>query len=745
MVTTESFTIGAPLPESELDRELKREKLKQQVVEQQKQDKIVKVSPTDLFFQEEPDQRSIFNDDMPIADSEWVNTSFMTSGENLDEIFRYSRFASIVDEKFTDTSLGGNIALNPSPQFTRYADPRAGGILNGRSKTSVMNMDGNQGMGRYYGKAIDDNSTNVYFEFGVPKFNNTLFYLFSSVDYKTAIIANSGRSTFFYNAGKGIGLGAIVLAFGLVGIAAIVAKEVFSTAMNLTAGPGRFEHYYLKPTMFLYWSTVNSLVTMMATELGILSNMFLPDGMDKSKLGVPLKVQSSELKYIQKLMPGILTTGNALNVQAMVTRSQKLYNKYRISRMKAMEKLGSLNLTDEEAKLYRLNQDYVLDKESVGNLPESDDMWHKLKDPLGNDINYSMENLPTDLSSLNNDIMATKKSFDNKKNIKSDMNVNRKGRDEDDEGNLKRAYDTAKAVFNEGARYAVFRVDHVGSSTTSFSNSTTSVGLDDKINGLAKGWRGIKFDIGGGHIPGLDTIVNAVSDIVVGVTDGLTLGLSSVVASFIAGANINSDKRWDASTSNLPSSNFKMQLRSSSAHPIDQLQNLYIPLAAIMAGTLPLSTGHSSYTSPFICSMFVRGHNRIERGMITQLSITKGVSNLPYNRQRRTLALDVTFTVTDFSEVISVPVSNDLLSSASVMFDDSSGISRYIQSLCSRDLYSTVHTWNKFKIKASRYFQNHSLLMSPEYIGAGIGDMFTNGTIFGILGNKKVVNYSELY
>lgn len=696
-------------------------------------------SPASLFFSENKDNQTLVYDDVPVLDSDWVNSSFMTSGENLDKEYKYDRFASITDEKFTDTSLGGNIALNPSPQFTRYADPRSGGLLKGRTATGVMNMDGNQGMGRYYGKAIDDNSTNVYFEFGVPKFNNTLFYLFSSVDYKTAVIANSGRSTLFYNIGKGIGLGAIVLAFGFVGIAVILAKQAFSTLSNLTAGPGRFEHYYLKPTMFLYWGTVNSLVTMMATELGILSDLFMPSSKDKKKLGVPLKIQSKELDYIRKMMPGIITTGNALNVQAMVTRAQKLYNIDRVNRLKAIDKLGSLNLTNEEAKLYRLNDGYTLDN------PGTDDMWKKLENPVGNDANYSMDDLPLDLSALAEKAKTDKENFDKKEDTTTTGNIDRTGRSEDKEGFVSNAIDTAKAVFDEGARYAVFRVEHIGSSTATFSNSTTSVGLDDKINSAAKGWRDIKFNFGGGKIPGLDTVVNAITNIVVGATDGVTLGLSNVIAGYLAGANINTDKRWDGSTANLPSSSFKMTLRSSSAHPIDQLQNLYIPLASIMAGTLPLSTGHSSSTSPYLCNMFVRGHNRIERGMITQLSITKGVSNLPYNRQRRALAIDVTFTVTDFSDVISVPVPNDLLSSGSVMFDDSSGISRYIQSLCARDLYSTIHIYDKFKIKASRYFQNHGLMMSPEYIGAFAGDKVSGGLIQSVFGSNKVVNYSELY
>jgi len=116
------------------------------------------------------------SDDIDFIDSDWVSDSFMVSGDDMEEDYNFLRFTSTADIKFVDTSMGGNISINSYPQFTRYADIRSRGLYNGRDEVRVGKLAKNIGMGSYYSEAIDDNSTNVYFEFGVPGFNNILYY-----------------------------------------------------------------------------------------------------------------------------------------------------------------------------------------------------------------------------------------------------------------------------------------------------------------------------------------------------------------------------------------------------------------------------------------------------------------------------------------------------------------------------------------------------------------------------------------
>jgi len=711
------------------------------------------ISEGDLEIDPSKDMLSIYKvprdsdlkheDTVPVLDSDWVSNSFMVKTMDIEEKYQMDRFRSPVDEKFTDTTLGGNFSINVSPQFTRYADVRSGGILSGRKEVSVASIEtspGKLGMGRFYGEVHDDNSTNAYLEFGIFKFNNTLFYLLSSVDFQQAVIANSGRSSYAFTAGKAFGTLALFLAFPIITVSVLLVKTALNFATNMLASPGRFDHFYLKPVMFRYWATVNTLVSMMSTELGILSPLWDNDKKKADKIGAPLKLEQEDLDSIREMMPGLITTHNAINVHAMVARGQIMYNKNRENRLKALDKMSKLNLSKpEEYELYRTGVEKI--QPVVPN-----DLWETLKEPINADKMFKDDGFIKDLQKIKDDLVGkTKDTLENALAQNKEGQVPKDVRPEDSESWLTNSMTTAKSVYNEGARYAVFRVEHFGSISETFSNSTTTVGLDDKINSMGKTYRDLKFNIGGGEVPGVSTLVKGIFEFGMGAVDGLTMGVSNVVAGFLAGATIETDKRWDGSTASLPNTTYKIPLRSPSAHPIAQLQNLYIPLASILAGVLPLSTGHKSYTSPFGCSMFIRGKQTINRGMITNVTVTRGVSSLPYNKQRRPLAIDVTFTVTDFSEIVSAPTASDLLDSGSTMFDDESGINRYIQSLCGRDLFSTTHIFDKGKIKFARWAQAHELVWTSEYWGSKIGDTAVSTGIVNWFSDSNKVNYSELY
>lgn len=690
------------------------------------------------------------DDEITKNDIDWLSKSFMVKTEDLSVENKVNRFKTDVSSKFVDTSLGGNVSLNVSPQFTRWCDVRNEGLLDSNKRARVNSLDHNIGMGEYYGKAIDDNSTNIYFEFGFPKFNNVLYYLFSSVDYKASVIANSGRSPLAYEFGKFTGTLALMMAFPVITLSALALKAIVGFAADMLGNTGRFDQYYLNPEMFLYWSTVNTIATLMFTELGIISPTFKDTGKDEERIGVPVKVSQEDLDNIKKLMPGLITKKNGINIQAMVTRGQRRYNQFRANRLKSLANIENVTMDKDKAYLYRIKDLKIHDDNESS---ETEDLWSKLDETLHKDKTFDKDKKPKGLKETIENLMSN----DNKETISNVNKIygtndkktyNRATREEDDKSWLTNYTETLTTVLNEGARYAVFRVEHIGSCTESFSNSTTEVGIGEKINSIGSTVRDMKFNLGGGEIPVVTDIVKNVIDLGVGLSDGLTLGFTNVLAGFIQGANLETNKRWDGSTASLPAHTFKMKLVSPSAHPVAQLQNLYIPTGSLLAGTLPLSTGPKSYTSPFLCNTFIRGIQRIDRGMITSLSITRGTSNLAYNKQRRSLAFDITFTVTDFSSVISAPTPTDLLSSGSVLYNDEAGLNRYIQTLCARDLFSTTHILDKAKIKFSRFQQSHNLIFTSEYLAAKTGDMVASSGLFSVISaftDHKSVNYSELY
>jgi hypothetical protein len=84
--------------------------------------------------------------------------------------------------------------------------------------------------------------------------------------------------------------------------------------------------------------------------------------------------------------------------------------------------------------------------------------------------------------------------------------------------------------------------------------------------------------------------------------------------------------------------------------------NIYIPLAMIMAGALPLATGKQSYTSPFLCEVHDRGRLLTRLGIIDSLSITRGTSNLGFNNVGKAMSMEISFSVLDLSSIMSMPI-----------------------------------------------------------------------------------------
>jgi len=700
-----------------------------------------------LDFQQTMNVKLDANADIPVNDNipddnDWLEDSFMVKSKDIDFKKVYDNIYDIDTYKFTDTSMGGSVSINVYPQFTRYADIRFPSKLMDRNEVTVTSTSGNYGMGHYYSEAIDDNSTDVYFEFGVPNFNNILFYFLSATDYKTAVIANEGRSPLFYELGKITGSVALIMAFPYITIPLLLAKGVISFLGNMGVFPGRFDYYSVKPTMYNYWATVNSITTMMATELGLLSPMF-KNSTDTTKVGIPLGLDQDDLDAMQKLLPGIVTTGNVINVHAMIGGAQKKLMLYRSRQLDQMQKLGNGSPdpkggTDSDVlnalkfKAADLKPKDIFDQSSsVVSAIKADKTYQDA-------FTKKDKSLLDELKGLN--VNNTKNFFN-----KSDTKYIRKLRNQDKDSYISSALNTFKAIANEGARYAIFRVEDLGSVTDSVSSSTTSVDAVDAINNMGKAWRSIKFNLDGGNVPILGSLIKGMTDFAAGNLDGITAGLSNVVGSFLSGMELDVPMRWDNTNFNLPSLNFKMKLISPSAHPIAQLRGIYIPLAALLAAALPRSTGPRSYTSPFVCSMFVRGYQRVTLGMITSLTITRGTSNLPFNKLKRPLAVDVSFTVTDFSQVLMSPTPSSLLSPGDIAFDDESGIARYISSLCGRDLFSSTHVSSKFKIKASTFLKSYVLALQPETLGALAGDFVSSNWFFeSFTDNINVGNVNDI-
>lgn len=689
------------------------------------------------------DPEAIKKDDIQIIDKDWISSRFMVPDKDLEEVDRNNRFWSSANNKFTDTTMGGNIGINSRPQFTRYADIRIPGRRMSRRPVSVNHRTGDIGMGRYYSEAIDDNAQTIFLEFGIPRFNSLFDFFSKSVDYVDSVVANTGRSPVGYKLGQLAGGIGMLVAFPLITLSIWFAK----TAIGLMTGHGAFNYYYLEPTMHNYWGTVNTIVTQMATEMGILIPQLMGDGTAADKIGTPASFDNDDMKMLKELLPGVIGDNNYIDVFAIATRAQTLanrqmlidrelfeagaskaddYNGYVKTRYSLEEKNSAGSSTMDSINSAISFRKY-LDKVVTGDGPYAEKVPEGGVNTGSSDTNTTTAAAPTDPKAARFHKDEAGQYPNTKDNTK-----------------LKQFAAALDSGVREGGAHAIFKVDYVGSVTESFSNSTGEISTKGALKSLSQKSRDVKFSMSGGNVLG-DTVTDAMGymkDFVMGGLDSVTFGASNVLQTLLGGGYIDIPKKWEDSTASFPEISYSMQLTSPYGNTISQLQNIYIPLAMLLAGTLPLATGRASYTSPYICSIFNKGIQNVKLGMITSLSITRGTSNLAFSNRWKALAVDVSFTVTDFSSVLAAPVNSSVFSIFSAALEDDTGLANYIATLGSRDLLTSKYAVPKAKLRASRQIMGIEQALSPNSWGLRTGESLRG--ILGSVGAYQGLNATQL-
>lgn len=813
--------------------------------------------------------------DVPVLDTDWACSKFMTGSKNLHPLDAANRFFSWADIKSADASLGNHSVINPLPQFTRYADIR-------RTTSAEINKDQMHGtkyfatglgMGRYYSEAIDDNTQDIFLQFGVPEFNSMLRFLMNASSYEDTYVAMHGR----YPIELGIARAASTYIAARIYPWKAMIIWAGKTIWKFITGFNQVEYYYLNPTMHNYWGTVNSIVTSMAVELGI----FVPSPeftdskteYDGKEMGLKIGWDEEDMDALKAVLPGIWGPKTKyIDVYAIAARHQILANRQK-KKMSDMyetvsdEAIASLigavlsnndNLDPEKLKTIQDRQsdgyienptswlDHVANYKNslaqgdgtllnpfaqLAKIPDgmvsfanflkvvcgvSDKSGVRSKDgnntvqvftekgQTGNAftdkkystytstggsytdvINHAMnEGVPPGSEQR---ITATGRraysGFDsNLDKAAADIDVAEKltsgsseGASEDEkalekkalqiidklekwangDGSLKKVFggfDNAMdqaaqvmtAVQMDGGLFLGLRVNPTRGVSDSFSNSYSPIQTGEFIKSGTGAVRDMRFNLSGGNLlPGMDDVLSVVKNIAIGTLDGMTFGLTSVIASVLQGAYIDMPDKWDDSSCNLGSVSYSIRLTAPYGNAISQLQNIYIPLACLLAGVLPMQTGKSSHTSPFLCSLFSKGIQDVELGMITELSIERATSNLPYNRWRQPLAIDVSFTVTDFSKVVSAPINRSIWQA--ILQDGISGmmgqlttetkLDDYIGILCGRDLSSSRFEMPKISRRLRKaLLRSTQTFTNMNAVAFGMGE-WTN-LLFAILGGK---------
>ncbi len=685
-----------------------------------------------------------------ILDKDWAKNAFLISDLNFVENSAdvKNRYWSSANAKFTDGRLGCNIGINAKPQFTRYSDTRVKGRDRQRNDVTLSHTSGNIGMGRYYSEAIDDPSQTIYMRFGVPQFSGLMSFLSRAYDADLVTLARTGRSTsLLYTAAKGLGTITTIIAFPQLAAMVLLGKAIGFIFSRPTS-----KFYTMKPTMALYWATVENLVNHIAILRGLLPKVMDNEGGDKGdRLGQPYRIDSKQLEYLNDLMPEVfggndtvldvgLSTQNYIKVGSIVNRAQRNANQVF---MEDYEALDSSTATDPEGYLTR---------DITGTGAHSTNI---------STLSSFFANGATVGARLNKMFMLgeykrdSSDKTDGEKNpqstIKPEDTVTEKVMDKgQDRGFAKELIAYMDAEFRDGSQFAVFKVDHTGSVQESFSNSVQESDLSSKINGISSSARQARFTFAEGTMTDsiaektIRGVMGAATDVAMGALDGLTMGMSNVLRGLGGAGYIDIPKNWQSSSAQLPRASYTIQLISPYGNVISQLQNIYIPLCMLLAGTLPLSTGKSSYTSPYLCQIYDRGRCQVQLGMIESLSITRGTSNLAFNTKGNPLAIDVSFTVVDLSSIMHMPVASGGLFSTDTNLDGDNIMSDYLAVLAGQDLYSQLYALPRAKLRIAQILTKASRFTNPQAIASGIIDTFIPGfvkdVIEGVNRGSAVVN-----
>lgn len=595
----------------------------------------------------EPSKSSYFND------KNWVRSIFMINQETLDGASLETRTWSTSDSKFQDTAPGGSLVINPLPQPCLFTDP-----MSDTHWLKARKGANDDGLSPYFSETFDDNYRQVTFRFGTLAFNSLTGYLFGMFHPGAAAFINKGLiNTLLFKLGRLVGNAVSIITWPLALIG------MLGKVKNLFLRVPTSKYAYLKPNMPLYWSSVQTICNHFLVDLGLIHRGTGTDenGNDLSLGEDDMQWDENNAKAMKALWPntyggnghinqfldgalGKITgysAGAQFDVFAVATRAQRLAH----ARYKTLEEIQMATGTKLDLK----------------------QMLH---------TSYRNRNGRTSFKLADYISKWTSMSADGGGAMYNSDRPNKSGEPQQDEVEKSKTGDigdtpTFDSVSNdgfwnfleeelrEGGAFVSFRVDDTGAVSETFSNNYKTSSLMEKINSMASTGRSTYFDLAGGNI-GDDIVSNTIESVVggikalgTGVIQGAGLGGLLVAG---GGGTVSMPKYWESSEAQLPKPSYSFTLKARYANRRSAFNDVYFPLACILAAALPASVGKHSHSNPLYCEFYDKGRMQSRLAAIDSITITRGDGTMGFTPEGNLMSVNVSFSITPMEEIIAMPI-----------------------------------------------------------------------------------------
>lgn len=812
--------------------------------------------------------------DIRVIDKRWISNRFVAPYSAVQQDYQLNLFKSSAHLKFADSSVGGNYYCNPRPQFTPYADVRADDLLyplypdkGSASMKKVTEAKSTQGinftpggpgdnvrpgtMGRYYSEAIDDGVQTVYMQFGVPRFNGLLDIFNNAISYEEAYISNKGHPPTLYQATKPIFQAITCITMPIT----TAIAWIFKSTGSFLLGNKPYNYYYMQPAMDQYWSSVQTLVNHIATDMGILIPLANPKGTNPDVTGTKTYEQASkntsgkttkiaqgytmaiDNSYINQLNAyfgdtyKLFDSNNMIPVYYLMTkyqhRADTIKQQYEISLSKVLQgkssdtsksesksknprtggeapeslgiekdasKVTPDGYTDDQKMQDSIKSSFNATKEEIVKFfySQVDDTYSKLSHWLDNTLRFGDYNLVEDTAARAENgekfLKPGKSEKETAAEEKKASTMKETGAKEDSSGyliyktidfsqltsagqivdtvmdnvkiwwyNVNKGVSTIADTWSSvtgnaldaslrgAVSYATFAVDHTGATSESFSNQIGELEIGENIKRVGKAIKSVKFNTGGMQtgISAVDKFIDGASQVFNSALDSISWSGTDFIRGLLYGGYFDVPKIWEDSSCSMPTITYTMELISPYGNDISRIQNLVIPLAMVMAGGLPHKIGKSGYASPFLCSSFSKSVQFIRLGMITDISVQRGTTNLAHTLDKEVNGITVSFTVTDLSHKVAVPINSTLYTSWQMVIEEETPYADYLVALAGKNLDEVSFMWKRAKFGYSKLVKDVVGHLRPDKKALWLGNALFDIGIAGPFQNPQSLTANQ--